>query len=617
MSETTSTGDASASSTTPARPLLLVAGGALLARLVVVDHAPSALDAATVVVALLALVVARSWHDARGARADVWALAGMILVVGPSVAAAARPWHALISSPTVIAPFVVALAVRAGGDALRPFVLAALAAGGAVHATVALAQRFITWPDALARSDALALDPTVRLLLSTLRPLGLSLSPDLMSGLVALGLAAALALAPRAPIGRAIVALVVVVDLGAILAARSTTTLLGLGVAVVFAMARLGRARLALGGAALAVAVFVVAGRGVERALHSLDERWLNWRSALGIVVERPFTGVGPGGFAEAYEGARIAGANETLYAHSWPLHLAAEVGVLAPLLVLVALLVVARGRLVARALSARDVVVEAGCLLLLLRSLVDFDAQVGQSAAAIGAALGLIAARVPNAEPATTDARVRRVVVGLSLVVVLATLPLVPLLVSRERALAPFARGASPGPTDVTALFEWASAHPGDAIARTLAGRLHVELAAVCHPSHCAATRERARTFLDGVVSEPGSTAADFTSRARLALLLGDRAGAIADATDALLRDRSDELAHAVRLAAIDDDDARRGAFLDAIDATFTDNLARAVRLRAEALRAEAVRAETPRAEALRVTAPSDGGSGPEPVDE
>lgn len=605
MIEPASTSAEAASSKPNARALSLVVGGALLARLLLVDHAPSALDAATVVVALLAVTVFVLSRRDLDVRVEAVVLGAAVVVVGASVVGAVNTFVASRAAPTVLVPVVVALAVRVGGVAFRPFVLAALAAAGAIHASAALVQRFITWPDALARQDALALDRSVRDVLATLRPLGLSLSPDLMSGLVGVGLAATLALAPRFGIARALVVPVVVAELIAIATARSTTTLLGIGLVLLVSLVRLGRARLALGGAAVAIALFAGVGRGVERALHSLDERWRNWQSALEIVAAHPWLGVGPGGFAEAYESARIVGANETLYAHSWPLHLAAEVGVVGPLLVVAALALIARARWADPRPDPRVVVVEAGCLLLLLRSLVDFDAQVGQSAAAIGLAIGLVSPAPREARAASPARSARWVVVGLALVVAAITTPLVPSLTARENVLSAFTRGAAPTRDDVQALFDWTNDHPDDAIAVTLAGRIHVDLATACWPPGCTDARVAARAFLDAVVERPHHAAADLTSRARLSLLDGEKERAIAFASRAIERDRTDELAHAVRLAATSDEDPRRSVFLRALEETFTENVVRALRAQVEGIRA----ASTPPA--------ADAGSAPEPVDE
>lgn len=57
-----------------------------------------------------------------------------------------------------------------------------------------------------------------------------------------------------------------------------------------------------------------------------LWNRWIWWKAALAMVRENPILGVGPGGFEFHYPRFRSEGLS-SLYAHCWPLQLAAENG--------------------------------------------------------------------------------------------------------------------------------------------------------------------------------------------------------------------------------------------------------------------------------------------------
>ena len=91
-------------------------------------------------------------------------------------------------------------------------------------------------------------------------------------------------------------------------------------------------------GLALGVLVVIVALRGAEvagasGAGHPLRLRGANFRLALEVLTDHPWTGVGPGGFGEVYPQYRRAGDNEAQHVHDLPLELCAEWGLPAGLL--------------------------------------------------------------------------------------------------------------------------------------------------------------------------------------------------------------------------------------------------------------------------------------------
>ncbi|MBV9079683.1 MAG: O-antigen ligase family protein [Elusimicrobia bacterium] len=61
---------------------------------------------------------------------------------------------------------------------------------------------------------------------------------------------------------------------------------------------------------------------------RSADDRLWWWRSALWMFRTNPLVGVGPGGFPSAYPAFKIGEGQSTRFAHSWPLSILAETGV-------------------------------------------------------------------------------------------------------------------------------------------------------------------------------------------------------------------------------------------------------------------------------------------------
>jgi hypothetical protein len=129
----------------------------------------------------------------------------------------------------------------------------------------------------------------------------------------------------------------VALELGGFLATASLSAAAALGGALLLACLRVFDLRrwrrawipavLALG-LVSAVVVLRSSELGASSAANPLRLRAANWRVALEVIADHPWTGVGPGGFGEVYPRYRRAGDNETRHVHDLPLELAAEWGV-------------------------------------------------------------------------------------------------------------------------------------------------------------------------------------------------------------------------------------------------------------------------------------------------
>jgi len=401
---------ATATSSGTSTILPLVAGGLVVVRAFTTGHAPDVVDAALALVALVVAVAAGmpTW----------WGRVALPLLVGAaaSVATSVDPWTSLLSLSLVLG-VVAFVALPASVDASAGHgsargsdsVLLGLLLGGLAHAVVAGWQRFVVWPDALARRDELGLPAGVVATLTSLRPLGLSLSPDLGAAVAVAGLAAALAIVvdsdrPRGARAGATVAAVVLV--AAVAWSRSVGSALAVGIALV-AVAIARRAWALLGG--LGVVGVLIAGavmaRGAAGLLLSAGERWANWQVGWRAFVDAPLLGHGWLRFAAAYAERRPPDANVTRYAHSAPVQWLAETGLVGAVAVVVAFVVVAPRVVSAlRGPSRPRAALAAGVVALAARAVVDYDLQVGQTAMLAATLVGLVmatAAPVAGALPA------------------------------------------------------------------------------------------------------------------------------------------------------------------------------------------------------------------------
>ena len=152
--------------------------------------------------------------------------------------------------------------------------------------------------------------------------------------ILALPVTVALAWAARGAVRVAWVA-AAACQVGALLAAASATAtaaLLGSVLLALWAWSRARRALAIVGLASIILLGSVVLLRG--QRLTDLSDRegpWRlragNFRAAWSMVTDHPWTGVGPGGFSEAYPSYRRPGDNETRHVHNLPLELAADLG--------------------------------------------------------------------------------------------------------------------------------------------------------------------------------------------------------------------------------------------------------------------------------------------------
>jgi O-antigen ligase len=215
-------------------------------------------------------------------------------------------------------------------------VLAVVAAWVALHALYQWAWGLDRLADVV-RNDAVFPDREAILVrLDRGRPFASFATPAVLGGFLTLALPVTVALAWAAR-GAARVAWVAAAacQVGALLAAASATATAALAGSVLLALWAWARARRTLAVVGLASVLLlgtVVLLRGDRLTdLSDPEGPWRlragNFRAAWSMVTDRPWTGVGPGGFSEAYPSYRRPGDNETRHAHNLPLELAAESG--------------------------------------------------------------------------------------------------------------------------------------------------------------------------------------------------------------------------------------------------------------------------------------------------
>lgn len=544
------------------RVLLLVIFALVALRAILPAHAPALVDAH---LALAALVLVRAQNAPRAAL-----LAGALMVAGAlvSLPTSWHPFVSLLALPAVVGP--AAFLLLGAERSVRAGALWGLAIGGALNASAAMVQRFYTWPDALARHSQ-DLDPSVVGKLASARAIGLSLSPDLCGALCIAGAAAAGVLALEAPFRerRLLPAVLAVTSLLGLVIVRSFGSALALGagvaVAVVVLLARRASRTVmmaALGGlAAATVALFAaVATRGLSALATSASERLANWRVALEIFSSAPLTGVGLARFPAAYLVERTPDTNVTRYAHSGPLHWLAETGLLGALLLLAALAVVALALLRRRSsLVGAQLVLLAGAVALGARTLIDYDAQVAQTASVLALMVGLLLA--DDADQGNDQAlRLHR---RATLAAALALLPIVVLMFWRDAALTAGNDAARAAEDGDRALRTWIARFPADIEPQLALGARAVDRLHTCQdPEGCRLAHQEARAILDAAVAAPRPSDVAFLLRARMHAHAGALELAERDVDAALALNPGGAAAHrlAVEIAkALGDDPAPR----------------------------------------------------------
>ena len=396
----------------PERVAGLIAAAVILLRLGFVDHAPSAADAWCAAAAFLVVLGLGSTGPPPASR--VCAIC-FIAAAGVSLPTSITPWTSLLALPVALGS--AGFFLLGAGNA-RSAACIGLLAGGALHGATALWQRFVLWPDALARQAELGLPPSIVQRLQSGRTIGLSLSPDLAGGL---GIAAATAgvallVVHRRGLRAALLLCGTTLSLAAVVLSRSSGCALALavaGAATIAALLLRRRNRSAVvGGAGVALVVVAAGGmaltRGVPALLHSAQERLANWEVGMRLFGEHPLLGVGFARFAPAYLAARPPDANVTRYAHSLPVTVMSEGGIVASFVIVIAAGLILRSWWhTARVGTVDRLVLLAGALAVVARCFIDYDAQIGQSAAIIGLLLGL-AWTQPTDDPHPWDRRGR-----------------------------------------------------------------------------------------------------------------------------------------------------------------------------------------------------------------
>jgi len=288
--------------------------------------------ACAALISLMALMALNGWGKARAS--NVLLLMGATVAV-PLVWTAAAPG----AGPPAVSLFLLAaaagLAVRGKGKWLA--IILAVSAGGL--SLMALYQRL--WGLERLAKEVIA-NPNIpdhadiMTILASGRAFATLSTPAALGGLLALAIpaTAGLALDHKGRTRSLLWGLVVVqlVGLGLTVSATAGAALLA---ALTLSWLSLKRGRKVLG-FGLAVAVLLVLGMFIargERLLSlsdpagSLKLRAANFRVALAMAEDHPWTGVGPGGFAEIYPAYLQEGDNETRHVHNLPLELLAEYG--------------------------------------------------------------------------------------------------------------------------------------------------------------------------------------------------------------------------------------------------------------------------------------------------
>jgi hypothetical protein len=290
---------------------------------------------------LIALLVLLRWGS------DAAHAAPLALLVAAGATTAVLASLALVPAAAVEPVAVGLVAVAAGlaaawsdgDDRFTRAAVVAVAVAAACVALYALHQK-IWGLDRLAelvRQDPLYPDrEAVLTRLGRGRVFALFETPAALGGFLAMALPATvgLALSSRGR-KRWVWFVAALVGAGAFLAAASATAAAALVGAVALALLLWSRSRrsLAIGAAALLLLLAGVAWLRGARVVDLEDQEgpWRlragNIHAAAAMAADRPWTGVGPGGFAESYPAYRRPGDNETRHAHNLPLELVAEWG--------------------------------------------------------------------------------------------------------------------------------------------------------------------------------------------------------------------------------------------------------------------------------------------------
>jgi O-Antigen ligase len=520
--------------------LAIACGGLVLLRAALPAQPPALVDAhAALVACALVAVLPASTRALR-----ICAL--VLLALCASLPVSWDPWFSLLAAPVVLGALAFFLIGNAATPSLRVGLLGGVAMAGALNAFLCGYQRAVLYPKTLAQAAQLGLTPDEIGRLAAARPLGMSLSPDLAGALSLAGLFAsgALALAPPSPRARMPAGIAAAMCLGGVLLSKSAGTAVALVAGLIVTAFLLGerkRALVGLVGAGLPVAA-VLAARGVEPLLQSAGERIENYRTAFVIFLESPFLGVGYGRFAPAYAALREPGSNVTRYAHgAWAQGIAEHglVGALAIGGALVLFIIGVRAALRATTDSPWRAIVVGGVAALGTRALVDYDLQIGQTAAIAAVLAGLSLSGIDEGLMLRAQ-RAGAITAGTLLLV------LVVVLGMRESAL----RSDALDPAAVQAYADRASL---DVEAQIAQARFEIDGLATCAEGACDPLEQRARARLDALCSRTHPSSAAFLLRAQLSARTGDLTAGLADADAALRVDPGSEVAHRMGISLAD----------------------------------------------------------------
>ena len=554
--------------------LVLLLGGALALRLAIANHPIQEIDALSgACFAVLGLGLAA--RHPQLPRYWIWLSVLFAALVGVSAWASPHRIVSIYAIPSWWFPGFVFGACALVPKSAVPRLVSFLAIPCTISAGTALYQRFVLWPETLQNVSASS-ELVARL--SSGRPLGLSLSPDLGGAIALLGFFCALFHFRDAETTRKwLWAAPGGICLAGVVASASAGVALALGVfgGLTFAFWLLqneqgpwrksGWALFPL----LPLAAMAILGRGPDALMRSMHERLWNWRVAWEAFGHSPVLGFGPGRFAAAYAQHRVPDANITRYAHSTFFHGLVELGGLGILvfLALVTVVVVGLALHSHQKRDDKDVVYHlmwAAGLALGLRWTFDYDAQIAQTACGLSAWWGLMWARLapstkraPRGSPFSVQA-----FFGTG---VIAFFVLAGALHSRNKLLSDTEGDAPIEITMVEQLQSHAERFPEDVHIAARLLKLQIDALNDC-VIDCENQRQDLAHWISVQLQAPMPPSPFYVASVRLAVLRNDLATAHAQLAAGLKQTPGDLGLRALSVLLAETQDARRAAYEEAI---------------------------------------------------